>query len=326
MIPWSKSSNTGRWGGAMPEQSVAAPSVGTTAPQQSKPSALKRLFQVVVTYVWFIGALFASAGRLNWTRGWVSVVLSVIGMTSLGLIVQRYNPELMAERARWRRKDTKRFDNIFMALYLPLVLLHPAIAGLDAVRFHWSSMPFAFMYVGAAMFVTSLVVIGSVMVVNPYAETSVRIQTDRCQTVVTTGPYRFVRHPMYVGTILMGVANPLLWGSVWGAGSGPGSSACCSSGALLTKIRLFSGNFPVTKISPRTRAIGCCRECGESLPKERNRLWMIKRSTAGAVPAAWPQSPCFLSSSPFTSCGPASPASRTRRRSPTSPPPTARTS
>ncbi len=66
----------------------------------------------------------------------------------------------MAERARWRRKDTKRFDKIFMALYLPLVLLHPAIAGLDAVRFHWSSMPFAFMYVGAAMFVTSLVVIG----------------------------------------------------------------------------------------------------------------------------------------------------------------------
>ena len=199
----------------MPEQSVAAPPVGTTAPQQSKPSALKRLLQVVVTYVWFIGALFASAGRLNWPRGWVSVVLSVVGMSALGLIVQRYNPELMAERARWRRKDTKRFDKIFMALYLPLVLLHPAIAGLDAVRFHWSSMPFAFVYVGAAMFVTSLVVIGWVMVVNPHAETSVRIQTDRGQTVVTTGPYRFVRHPMYVGTILMGVANPLVWGSVW---------------------------------------------------------------------------------------------------------------
>jgi protein-S-isoprenylcysteine O-methyltransferase Ste14 len=199
----------------MPEQSVAEPPLEPTAPQQSKPSAVKRLFQVVVIYVWFIGALFASAGRLNWTRGWVSVVLSVVGMTALGLIVQRYNPELMAERARWRRKDTKRFDKIFMALYLPLVLLHPAIAGLDAVRFRWSSLPFAFMYVGAAMFVTSLVVIGWVMVVNPYAETSVRIQTDRGQTVVTTGPYRYVRHPMYVGTILMGVANPLVWGSVW---------------------------------------------------------------------------------------------------------------
>jgi hypothetical protein len=97
----------------MPEQSVAESPVEATAPLQSKPSAAKRLFQIVATYVWFIGALFVSAGRLNWTRGCVSVVLSVVGMTALGLIVQRYNPELMAERARWRRKDTKRFDNSF---------------------------------------------------------------------------------------------------------------------------------------------------------------------------------------------------------------------
>ena len=53
------------------------------------------------------------------------------------------------------------------------------------------------------------------MVVNPYAESSVRIQTDRGQTVVTSGPYRFVRHPMYVGIILMSLANPLVWGSAW---------------------------------------------------------------------------------------------------------------
>jgi protein-S-isoprenylcysteine O-methyltransferase Ste14 len=195
----------------MPEQSAAE----TSAPPQPKPSAARRLAQVVVTYIWFIASLFIAAGRWDWVRGWISVGLSVVGMTAMGLIVQRYNPELLAQRARWRRKDTKHFDKVFMALYLPLVSLHPAVAGLDAVRFHWSSMPFAFVYVGAAMFVTSLVMIGCVMVVNPYAETSVRIQTDRGQTVVTTGPYRFVRHPMYVGTILMGVANPLLWGSVW---------------------------------------------------------------------------------------------------------------
>ncbi len=60
----------------MPQQSVAEPPVETTAPPQSKPTALKRLSQMVITYVWFIGALSASAGRLNSTRGWVSVVLS----------------------------------------------------------------------------------------------------------------------------------------------------------------------------------------------------------------------------------------------------------
>lgn len=199
----------------MSEQPAEPPAAEAIAPPQPKQSVARRLLQVIATHAWLIGSLFIAAGRWDWVRGWISVGLAVVGLTALGLIVRHYNPELLAERARWRRKDTKPFDKIFMALYLPLVLLHPAIAGLDAVRFHWSSMPFAFVYVGAAMFVASLVVIGWAMVVNPYAESSVRIQSDRGQTVVTSGPYRFVRHPMYVGILLMGIANPLLWGSVW---------------------------------------------------------------------------------------------------------------
>ncbi|MGO9088557.1 MAG: methyltransferase family protein [Candidatus Sulfotelmatobacter sp.] len=193
----------------MPEQPVVE------TPPQPKPSAVRRLFQVLITYLWFTGSLFASAGRIHWIRGWISVALWVVGTTALGLITQRYNPELMAQRAKWRRKDTKPFDKIFMAIYIPLILLHPAVAGLDAVRFHWSSIPFAFVYVGAAMFVAAVLLIGWVMVLNPYAETSVRIQTDRGHAVVSSGPYRFVRHPMYVGMILMGVSSPLIWGSVW---------------------------------------------------------------------------------------------------------------
>jgi protein-S-isoprenylcysteine O-methyltransferase Ste14 len=199
----------------MSEQPVIEqPPLEQTA-QQLKPRPARRILQVVITYIWFTCALFLAAGRLDWTRGWISVVLSVTGMTAMGIIIQRYNPELMVQRARWRHKDTKPFDKVFMALYMPLVLLHPAVAGLDAVRFRWSAMPFAMVYVGAVLFIASLVLLTWVMVVNPYAESSVRIQTDRGQTVVTSGPYRFVRHPMYVGVIVMGLANPLIWGSVW---------------------------------------------------------------------------------------------------------------
>ncbi len=199
----------------MSEPSSEQQAALTAASPQPKPSAARRLLQVVVNYIWFTGSLFLAAGRFDWTRGWISVALSVTGLTAMGLIVQRYNPELMAQRARWRRKDTKRFDKIFMAVYLPLVLAQPAVAGLDAVRFRWSSIPFAFVYVGAVLFVASLVLLTWAMMVNPYAEASVRIQNDRGHTVVTSGPYRFVRHPMYAGIILMSLANPLIWGSVW---------------------------------------------------------------------------------------------------------------
>jgi protein-S-isoprenylcysteine O-methyltransferase Ste14 len=196
----------------MPEQLLVQ--TETVVPTTHSRSA-KTLLQPVFTFAWFAGSLFLAAGRLDWVRGWISVALCVIGMTAVGVIVKRRNPGLLKQRAKWRRKDTKRFDKIFLAIYLPLILIHPAVAGLDAGRYHWSSMPFAFVYVGAILLTLSLSLIAWVLVVNPFAESSVRIQNDRGQTVITSGPYRFIRHPMYVGAILMYVAMPVVWGSVW---------------------------------------------------------------------------------------------------------------
>jgi protein-S-isoprenylcysteine O-methyltransferase Ste14 len=136
-------------------------------------------------------------------------------MAAVGLIVRRFNAPLMEARAKWRREDTKRFDKVFLAVFLPLTFIQPAVAGLDAVRFGWSSMPFGLMYAGAVLFALAMVLIAWTMAVNRYAETSVRIQTDRGHTVIASGPYRAVRHPMYVGAILMYVATPLILGSVW---------------------------------------------------------------------------------------------------------------
>lgn len=166
-------------------------------------------------YTWFLGSLFGAAGRLNWIRGWIAVAMWVVGVSTIGLVVKHYNPRLLEARAKWRRKDTKPFDRIFLAIFFPLLMIQPPLAGLDAVRYRWSSVPFAFVYVGAILFALSVVVIAWALAVNPYAESTVRIQTDRGQTVVTSGPYRFVRHPMYAGFVPMYLALPLVWGSVW---------------------------------------------------------------------------------------------------------------
>jgi protein-S-isoprenylcysteine O-methyltransferase Ste14 len=162
----------------------------------------------------WIAALFGSAGTFAWTRGWIYFGISVFQLTLIGVTVHRYNPGLLQARRKMRRSDTKRFDRFILALYVPLTYLQPAIGGLD-FRFGWSSMPFATVYVGAALFTAATALIDWAMLVNRFAETTVRIQTERGHAVVSSGPYRYVRHPMYVGASLLHVGTGLILGSTW---------------------------------------------------------------------------------------------------------------
>ncbi len=183
----------------------------------SRPPArgLRRMIQVLMTMGIWIAAVFASAGRLDWNRGWICMTAWVVSMVAAGLLVRRANPSLIEARANWRRKDTKPFDKVFLSVYLPLTLVQPALAGLDVVRFRWSSMPFATVYAGLVLFAIAMALVTWAMMVNPFAEPTVRIQTDRNHKVVTSGPYRIVRHPMYTGIILLYLASALIFGSAW---------------------------------------------------------------------------------------------------------------
>ena len=164
--------------------------------------------------VW-IGLLFVGAGRIGWERGWISVAAYLVGMAAGWLVLERANPELMAARSKLRRKDTKGFDKVFFAIYLPLVFVQPYVAGRDAGCAACSvATPFWTVYPAVLLWFAACGLIGWTLVVNRYAETSVRIQKDRGHTVVTHGPYRYVRHPMYVGILLMCIAFPVIWGSL----------------------------------------------------------------------------------------------------------------
>lgn len=174
-----------------------------------------RFIRMMAAPLLWICALFAAAGSFAWPRGWMAVALYIVGMGAIGVVVRHFNAPLMEARAKRRYAGAKPFDKVFLGLLIPLVFIQAAVAGLDAVRFRWSSMPFALAYTGAVLFALSIALIAWSMAVNPHAETTVRIQTDRGHTVVASGPYRAVRHPMYVGAMLMYVATPLILGSVW---------------------------------------------------------------------------------------------------------------
>jgi protein-S-isoprenylcysteine O-methyltransferase Ste14 len=188
--------------------------------EKAGPRSRKRLIQVSLFTALWMGALFGCAGRPDWMRGWIYVVLYFAAIAATGVIVRRFNATLLEARANFLQKGTKSFDKAFYAAYMPLTFIQPAVAGLDAVRFRWSSMPFGLMYPGAVLDVLAIALIAWTLAVNRFAETTVRIQTERGHTVVESGPYRFVRHPMYVGTILTHLAAPLILGSFWALAPG----------------------------------------------------------------------------------------------------------
>jgi protein-S-isoprenylcysteine O-methyltransferase Ste14 len=176
---------------------------------------LKRLAQLVMTTLLTAGACFLSAGTLDWPRAWVYLRLQAAIVAVSAVLILRGNATLVNARGRIHR-DAKRFDKVILGLYVVLLFTVVTVAGLDTVRYHWSSpLSIATLYWGILLSVLSTIPALWALMVKPFAEVAVRIQREREQAPVTQGPYQLVRHPMYTGVILGSLAPPLILGSAW---------------------------------------------------------------------------------------------------------------
>jgi protein-S-isoprenylcysteine O-methyltransferase Ste14 len=162
----------------------------------------------------WIAVLFVSAGTWRWPRGWVCVALYFSTMMATGALMKRFNPELLQARSNWKYADTKPFDKIILRVFLPLTFVLPAVAGFELRLAHRFVAPWT-LYAGAVVFLAAMAIVNWALITNRFAETTVRIQSDRGHSVISSGPYRFVRHPMYVGSILMYPGTALMLGSRW---------------------------------------------------------------------------------------------------------------
>ena len=185
-------------------------------PQASSTFALllRATVQLAICFVIWGGLLFLSAGDFTWLRGWLHVGLWMITFLVNATVLFKFNRELVSARLKpqW---SSERSDTILLMLFLPVTLAIPVIAGLDAVRYRWSSLPSWLVYAGITLHTVGDVFLLWTMVVNPFLEKTIRVQTERGHRVITTGPYARVRHPMYSGVVLMILAVPLMLGSVW---------------------------------------------------------------------------------------------------------------
>ena len=158
--------------------------------------------------------LFAAAGRADWPRAWIYLGVVLVGELLTAAILAVANPEILERRGRIG-EGAKSYDRVFVALWLVLAFATPVVAGLDVGRSGTDSVPLAGMYIGLVVMMLAYLFGAWAMAVNEHFELLARIQTDRGHRVVSSGPYRIVRHPGYLAAIVGSLAAPLILGSLW---------------------------------------------------------------------------------------------------------------
>ncbi len=176
----------------------------------------------LVGFVLILGVgLFLPAGDIGWPIGWIFLaVFTLLTVPSL-VYLWRVNPDIFVARSKIRA-GTKGWDKVLVSVLLLAFFATFPLAALDA-RFGWSSVPAWLVAVGYAL--SAIGYLGSVWVyaTNRFAEPTVRIQRERGQTVISTGPYAIVRHPLYLWSLFLFPGFPLALGSYWALA--PGSVA-----------------------------------------------------------------------------------------------------
>lgn len=166
---------------------------------------------VAVVVAWLV-ALFGVAGTARWPLGWAFVAIVAFTLLLHRAYVARRNPGILKKR-RSIGERTKVWDKAWLALFWPLMLGIPVIAAVDVVRAQGAPLPNWAWPAGAALFGVGMTISAWAMGTNPFFEGTVRIQPN--QRVIEAGPYRYIRHPGYVGLILWSLGMPLLLLSRW---------------------------------------------------------------------------------------------------------------
>ena len=177
----------------------------------------KALLEVLAEFAVFAALLFVSAGTLLWPAGWAFIALFFGFALAVVLWLAREEPELLQERmSSPMQKGQPLWDKVFVVAVMVLFVAWLIVMPLDAVRFGYSEVPDWLQILGGLGVVLSFYIMFLTFRENAYLALVVKVQEERGQSVVSTGPYRYVRHPMYASMFLFFPGSALLLGSWWG--------------------------------------------------------------------------------------------------------------
>jgi protein-S-isoprenylcysteine O-methyltransferase Ste14 len=173
---------------------------------------IRRLIQVFSILILQGAVLFIAAGTLSWKWAWYVLLLGLLLLLINGILLPA---ELVIERGR-KKENVKKWDRIITSIIsLPTILMY-VFSGLDH-RFNWTGDVHIIINIAGLVliFLGSMIFTWS-MVSNKFFSTLVRLQIDRQHTVVTEGPYKYIRHPGYLGYIIFTLATPIALGAFSG--------------------------------------------------------------------------------------------------------------
>ena len=154
--------------------------------------------------------LFLPAGTFAYWEAWIYLAILLIPMSIVMFYFLKKAPELLARRMKLKEKEAEQ-KLIIKLSFIPFLLLF-IIPGIDK-RFGWSNIPITIIVVAEIFVFIGYILFFLVLKENQFASRVIEI--EKGQTVIQSGPYRIVRHPLYMGAILMYVASPLALGSYW---------------------------------------------------------------------------------------------------------------
>ena len=177
----------------------------------------KMLIQSLLGALFFALMLFAPAGTTTWPEAWAYLLLFSACSLATGFWLLKTDLSLLAARMRSPlAAQQKPRDRAIAVLILVVCCAWFVLIALDARRFEWSHVPAWAEAIGAALVAWSFWGWVTVLRANSFAATTISVQKERSQRVISSGPYAFVRHPMYAYCIPFAVGTPLMLGSLWG--------------------------------------------------------------------------------------------------------------
>ena len=212
-------------------------------PRASEASNLQRtvVLGLMRLQVIMMLLIFIPAGSIHFWQGWRFSIVFLASVVFLTFYFLKRDPHLIENRlTAGPGAEQEKSQKIIQAFTGTLAALLVIVPGLDH-RFHWSSVPAWIVILANALVVLGFLIIYRVFSENSFAASTIKVEAE--QRVISTGPYRLVRHPMYAGGALLLLATPFALGSLWGLPVAVAITAAIII-RLLDEERYLSANLP----------------------------------------------------------------------------------